>query len=149
MIDFLNDHYIWLKAFHIIAVIFWMAGMLYLPRLFVYHHQAEKGGELEATLQVQERKLLKTIINPAMIAVWTLAVLMLVANTSLFSVGWFHAKLALVIALSGVHGFYAGAQRKFGRGERVRSEKFWRLMNEVPALMVVAIVLLAVVKPWA
>lgn len=148
MIDFLSAHYAWLKGLHIIAVIFWMAGMLYLPRLFVYHHQAEPGGELESALLTQERNLLKIIINPAMIAVWAIAVLMIVINTGLLSQGWLHAKLVLVLSLSGIHGFYAGAQKKFARGERVRSEKFWRIMNEAPALMVIAIVLLAVVKPF-
>lgn len=149
MIDFLAAHYLWLKAFHIIAVIFWMAGMLYLPRLFVYHHKAEAGGELEGSLLIQERNLLKIIVNPSMIAVWTLAGLMLIANPSLFSAGWFHIKLLLVLVLSGIHGFYAGAQKKFARGERPRTERFWRIMNEGPALMVVAIVLLAILKPFA
>ena len=149
MTDFLLDHYAWLKGLHIIAVIFWMAGMLYLPRLFVYHHQAEPGGELARALLIQERNLLKIIINPAMIAVWLIALTMIAVNTSLLGQGWLHAKLVLVLALSGIHGFYAGAQKKFAKGERVRSEKFWRIMNEVPALMVIAIVLLAVVKPFA
>lgn len=149
MTDFLLAHYAWLKALHIIAVIFWMAGMLYLPRLFVYHHQSEPGGELERALLTQERNLLKIIINPAMIVVWLIAIIMLVVNSGLLSQGWMHGKLLLVLILSGIHGFYAGAQKKFARGERVRSEKFWRIMNEVPALMVIAIVLLAVVKPWA
>lgn len=149
MTDFLLTHYAWLKALHIIAVIFWMAGMLYLPRLFVYHHQSEPGGELERALLIQEGNLVKIILNPALIAVWLIAIAMLAANPDLFSAGWFHAKLLLVVALSGIHGFYAASGRKFGKGERVRSEKFWRIMNEVPALMVIAIVLLAVVKPWA
>lgn len=149
MSDFLGSIYLWLKAFHIISVIFWMAGMLYLPRLFVYHHTSEQGGELEKALLIQERNLLKIIINPAMIAVWVLAGLMLWANPSLFTTGWFHIKLVLVLALSGIHGFYASSQKKFAKGERPRSEKFWRLMNEAPALMVIAIVLLAILKPFA
>jgi len=147
--SFLLSHYAWLKAFHIIAVIFWMAGMLYLPRLFVYHHQASEGGELERALLTQERNLLKIIMNPSMITVWVLALAMLAANTALLQAGWFHGKLLLVLALTGIHGFYAGAQRKFATGNRLRSEKFWRIMNEGPALMVVVIVLLAVIKPWA
>lgn len=149
MIDFLSSNYLWLQAFHIIAVIFWMAGLLYLPRLLVYHHQAKPDGELEGALLVQERNLLKIIMNPALIAVWVFAILMIVANPSLFSAGWFHIKLLLVVILSGVHGFYAASQKKFARGERVKSERFWRIINEVPALMVIAIVLLAVVKPFA
>lgn len=151
MIEFLSPGttaYFVLKALHIIAVIFWMAGMLYLPRLFVYHHSAARGGELETALLKQERNLLKIIINPAMIAVWLLAVVMIAVNESLWTAGWLHLKLVLVIALSGIHGFYAGAAKKFAAGQRPRSERFWRLMNEVPALMVIAIVLLAVVKPF-
>lgn len=151
MIEFLSPGttaYFILKALHIIAVIFWMAGMLYLPRLFVYHHGAARGGELEAALLKQERNLLKIIINPAMIAVWLLAVVMIAANASLWTAGWLHLKLVLVIALSGLHGVYAGAAKKFAAGQRPRSERFWRVMNEIPALMVIAIVLLAVVKPF-
>lgn len=151
MIDFLlpgTTAYLVIKSLHIIAVIFWMAGMLYLPRLFVYHHGAVPGGELETALLKQEHNLLKIIVNPAMIVVWVLALLMIAANQSLWSSGWLHVKLVLVLALSAVHGLYAGAAKKFAAGERPRSEKFWRIMNEVPALMVIAIVLLAVTKPF-
>ena len=94
---FLQDWHDWLKAIHIMAVITWMAGLFYLPRLFVYHHQAEAGGELEGALLIQERNLLKIIVNPAMIAVWLLAIVMMVANPALFSQGWFHFKLLLVL----------------------------------------------------
>tara|TARA_R110002072_G_scaffold164975_1_gene318098 strand:- start:1103 stop:1558 length:456 start_codon:yes stop_codon:yes gene_type:complete len=151
VIDFLlpgTTAYLVIKSLHIIAVIFWMAGMLYLPRLFVYHHGAVPGGELETALLKQEHNLLKIIVNPAMIVVWVLALLMIAANQSLWSSGWLHVKLVLVLALSAVHGLYAGAAKKFAAGERPRSEKFWRIMNEVPALMVIAIVLLAVTKPF-
>ena len=146
--EFLSGIYLWIKALHIVSAIFWMAGMLYLPRLFVYHHTAEPGGELEKALLIQERNLLKIIINPAMIAVWVLAGLMLWANPALFTSGWFHVKFLLVFILSGIHGFYAASQKKFAKGERPRTEKFWRLMNEAPALMVIAIVILAIVKPF-
>lgn len=151
MIDFLlpgTYAYLTVKALHIVAVIFWMAGMLYLPRLFVYHHQASAGGELETALLTQERNLLRIILNPALIAVWVLAIVMLVSNSALWSSGWFHVKLLLVVLLSGVHGFYAASAKKFARGERPRSEKFWRIMNEVPAIAVIVIVVLAVVKPF-
>lgn len=150
MIDFLSGQYTWIKAFHIIAVIYWMAGMLYLPRLFVYHHTAEPGGELEAALLKQEANLLRIILNPALIAMWVFAILMIIANASyLFSAGWFHIKLVLVLALSGVHGFYAASARKFAAGERPRSERFWRIINEAPAIAVIAIVLLAILKPFS
>ena len=151
MIEFLlpgTFAYLSVKALHVAAVIFWMAGMLYLPRLFVYHHQAESGGELERALLTQEKNLLSIILNPALVAVWVLAIIMLIANASLWTAGWFHVKLLLVILLSGVHGFYAASAKKFARGERPRSEKFWRLMNEAPAIAAIVIVLLAIVKPF-
>ena len=148
MTAFLSSIYLWIKAFHIMAVIAWMAGMMYLPRLFVYHHQAEKGGEAERFFTLMERRLLRGIINPAMIAVWALGILMLIANRELLSTGWFGVKFALVLALSAVHGFYASARRKFEGGERPRSEKFWRIMNEAPFLMLIVIVLLAILKPF-
>ena len=150
MIDWLASGpvYLTIKALHIAAVIFWMAGMLYLPRLFVYHHQAEAGGELEGALQTQERNLLKIIMNPALIAVWLLAITMIVANPALFSAGWFHAKLLLVLILSGLHGFYAASAKKFLNGDRPRSEKFWRMINEVPAIGAIIIVVFAVTKPF-
>ena len=140
--------YLTVQAAHIASVIFWMAGMLYLPRLFVYHHKAEQGGELETTLKVQESNLMKIIMNPAMIAAWVFAIVMIAANASLWTSGWFHAKLLLVLILSGLHGFYAGALKKFGRDERPYSEKFWRIMNEGPAILALIIVFLAVVKPF-
>ncbi|MFC4726005.1 protoporphyrinogen oxidase HemJ [Glycocaulis abyssi] len=147
--DFLLPFYDVFKALHIVSVIFWMAGMLYLPRLFVYHHTAIAGGELETALLTQEKNLNRIIMGPALIAVWVFAILMIAANPALFSQGWFHAKLALVIALSGVHGFYAASAKRFAKGERPRSEKFWRIMNEVPAIAAIAIVLLAILKPFA
>lgn len=147
--DALQPAYEVFKALHIVAVIFWMAGMLYLPRLFVYHHGATPGGELETALLKQEKNLNRIIMGPALIAVWLFAGLMIAINPALFSQGWFHAKLVLVIALSGVHGFYAASVKRFARGERPRTERFWRIMNEVPAIAAILIVILAVVKPFA
>lgn len=148
MTAFLSSIYLWIKAVHLIAVIAWMAGMMYLPRLFVYHHQSEKGGEAERYFIAMERRLLKGIINPSMIAVWVLGILMLVAVPQTLSSGWFHVKFTLVIAISGVHGFYASAQRKFAAGERPRTERFWRIMNEVPFVMLIVVVFLVIVKPF-
>ena len=148
MTAFLGSIYLWIKAVHLIAVIAWMAGMMYLPRLFVYHHQAEKGGEAERYFTAMERRLLKGIINPSMIAVWILGILMLVAVPQTLSTGWFHVKFALVIGISGVHGFYASAQRKFAAGERPRTERFWRIMNEVPFVILIVVVFLVIVKPF-
>ena len=148
MAEFLQSYYLWIKSLHLIAVIAWMAGMMYLPRLFVYHHQAEKGGEAERFFVMMERRLLKGIINPSMIAVWVLGILMLVANRALLTEGWFHVKFALVLGISGIHGFYAASRRKFEAGERPRSEKFWRMMNEAPFLALVVIVVMVIVRPF-
>ncbi|KAA5803824.1 CopD family protein [Alkalicaulis satelles] len=151
MLDFLapgGGAYEVIKGLHIAAVIFWMAGMLYLPRLFVYHHTAARGGELETALLKQQHNLLKIIMNPALVAVWLLAIIMLAANPALLSQGWMHAKLVLVLALSGVHGFYAASARKFANAQRPRTEKFWRIMNEVPAIGALIIAVIAVWKPF-
>ncbi len=148
MRDFLLSIYPWIKALHIAAVIAWMAGMMYLPRLFVYHHQAEKGGEAERFFVQMERRLLKGIINPSMIAVWVLAALMLFANSALLSSGWFHVKFVMVLGISAIHGWYARARRAFERGERPGSEKLWRIVNEIPFALMLAAVFLAVLKPF-
>lgn len=149
MIELAVTHYAWIKALHVISVIFWMAGMLYLPRLFVYHMDAAPGGELETALLKQERRLLKIIVNPAMVAAWTFAIVMLIANSALLKLGWVHVKLVLVVALSGLHGYYARAVRLFAAGGRPGTARQWRILNEAPALGVVAIVILAIVKPLA
>lgn len=148
MSAFLGSIYLWLKAAHLIMVIGWMAGMMYLPRLFVYQHQSEKGGEAERMFIQMQRRLLKGIINPAMVLVWVLGILMLIANPAILSSGWFHVKLALVIAISALHGFYAASRRKFEKGERPRTEKFWRIMNEVPFIALIVIVIMVIVKPF-
>jgi putative membrane protein len=139
--------YLWLKAFHIIAVIAWMAGMLYLPRLFVYHADAEVGSEQSETFKVMERRLLKAIINPSMIAVWVLG-LYLAWSGGWFVAGWLHAKIALVIVMSAIHGYYAGAVRAFAEDRNKKSARHWRMMNEVPTLLLIGIVILVVVKPF-
>lgn len=148
MQDFLLSGYLWLKALHIISVIAWMAAMMYLPRLFIYHHQAEAGGEAAGYFVMMERRLLKGIMTPAMIAAWLFAILMIIANPGLFSAGWFHLKLACALGLSGIHGFYAKAQRGFEAGQTPRTEKFWRYMNEAPFILLIIIVLMAVAKPF-
>ncbi|WP_375201802.1 protoporphyrinogen oxidase HemJ [Hyphococcus sp.] len=148
MAEFLSGVYLWIKSFHLIMVIAWMAGMMYLPRLFVYQHQSEKGGEAERYFIQMQRRLLKGIINPSMIFVWILGILMLIANPSILSEGWFHVKLALVVIISAIHGFYASSRRKFEKGERPRTEKFWRIMNEAPFLALIVIVIMVIVKPF-
>ena len=139
--------YPWIKALHVIAVISWMAGMLYLPRLFVYHCEAEGGSKQSETFKLMERRLLKAIINPAMIVTW-LAGLFLAWSGHWFSSSWLHAKLALVIILSGVHGFFSRWVKDFAADRNTRSQKFYRVINEVPTVLMIFIVILVVVKPF-
>ena len=139
--------YEWVKALHIIAVIAWMAGMLYLPRLFVYHCEAGIGSRQSETFKVMERRLLKVIINPAMIVTW-LAGLYLAWAGHWFSAGWLHAKLVLVLVLSGVHGFFSRWVKDFAAERNRRSQKFYRIINEVPTILMILIVILVVVKPF-
>jgi putative membrane protein len=139
--------YLWIKAAHVIAVISWMAGMLYLPRLFIYHCDAPPGSAQSETFKVMERRLLTVIINPAMVLTWVLG-LWLAWQGGLFTAGWLHAKLALVIALSGVHGFFSAAVRKFAADANAISQRTWRIWNEVPAVLMIGIVILVIVKPF-
>jgi putative membrane protein len=139
--------YEWLKAFHVIAVIAWMAGMLYLPRLFVYHCEAEPGSKQSETFKVMERRLLKAIINPAMIATWLLG-LWLAWRGGWFAAAWLHGKLALVLGLSAAHGFFAKWVKDFAADRNRHSQKFYRIINEVPTVLMILIVILAVVKPF-
>ncbi len=139
--------YFWLKAGHIVFVIFWMAGLFMLPRYFVYHQEAEPGSAEEARWIDRERKLLRIILAPSIAVVWALG-LLLAWHIGAFSQGWFHAKLLLVLALSGYHGFLASYAKKLARGERTLSGKALRMLNEVPGVAVAMIVILAVVKPF-
>jgi putative membrane protein len=139
--------YLWIKAAHVIAVISWMAGMLYLPRLFIYHCDAPPGSQQSETFKVMERRLLTVIINPAMVLTWVLG-LWLAWKGGFFSAGWLHAKLALVLALSGVHGYFSGAVRRFGQDRNAVTARAWRLWNEVPTVLMIGIVILVIVKPF-
>jgi putative membrane protein len=139
--------YEWIEALHVIAVIAWMAGMLYLPRLFVYHCDAEIGSKQSETFKTMERRLLKAIINPAMAVTW-LAGLYLAFAGHWFSAGWLHGKLLLVIAMSGLHGFLARCVKDFAADKNLRSQKFYRIINEVPTVLMIGIVILVVVKPF-
>src|SRR6201999_3466533 len=122
--------YEWIKALHVIAVISWMAGMLYLPRLFVYHCEAEPGSKQSETFKVMERRLLRAIINPAMIVTW-LAGLYLAWSGEWFSAGWLHGKLLLVVILSGVHGFFARCDKDFAGDRNATSQKAYRITSDV------------------
>jgi putative membrane protein len=139
--------YVWLKAFHVIAIIAWMAGMLYLPRLFVYHCEAEPRSKQSETFKVMERRLLHAIITPAMVVSWALGLWLAWAG-GLYAAGWLHAKVLLVLALSALHGFFVRCVREFARDRNRFSQKFYRIINEVPAVLMVGIVILAVVKPF-
>ncbi|HEU4659596.1 MAG TPA: protoporphyrinogen oxidase HemJ [Pseudolabrys sp.] len=142
--------YLYIKAFHIISVIAWMAGMLYLPRLFVYHCEAEPGSKQSETFKVMEYRLLKAIINPAMIATWVfgLTMIWLMGWDAFRTAGWLHAKLVLVLVMSGVHGFFARLVKQFAADKNRHSQKFYRIVNEIPTVLLIAIVILATVKPF-
>jgi putative membrane protein len=139
--------YLWLKAFHVIAVIAWMAGMLYLPRLFVYHSETLKGSIQSETFKIMERRLLKAIINPAMIVTWVLG-LYLVWDGGWYTSGWMHAKFALVLIMSGLHGVYVSRLKDFAADKNTRPAKYYRILNEVPTLLMIGIVILVIVKPF-
>lgn len=148
----MEDYYIWFKALHLLAVIAWMAGMLYLPRLYVYHAEAEPGSDKSETFKVMERRLLRGIMNPAMIATWVFGLLMLyVGFTNEFLTmadGWLHVKLLLVIALSGMHGMFSAWRKDFAVDRNRRSANFYRIMNEIPTVALIVIVIMAIVKPF-
>ena len=139
--------YEWIKAFHVVAVISWMAGMLYLPRLMVYHAEAQTGSIQSETFKIMERRLLKAIINPAMILTWVLG-LYLAWYAFGFKGGWLHAKLLLVILLSGIHGVLVKHVRAFAEDRNEKSPRYFRIINEVPAVLMLGIVILVIVKPF-
>jgi putative membrane protein len=141
------DLYLWLKALHVISVIAWMAGMLYLPRLYVYHCKAKAGSEMSETFKVMERRLLRAIINPAMIASWIFG-LSLAWMGGWWDAGWFHGKLALLLGMQLIHAGYARWRRAFANDANAHDEKFFRIMNEVPTLLMIGIVILVIVKPF-
>ena len=146
--DTLANYIPWILAFHIIAVIAWMSGMLYLPRLFVYHTEAKPGSEGSERFKVMERKLIRAIINPAMIAVWILGPL-LAWLTGAYLDTWLQIKFVLVIGLSGLHGFFVKCWRDFEADRNTRSQRFYRMINEVPAVLMIFIVILVAVKPFS
>lgn len=148
MSEFLAIHYEWLRALHIISVIAWMAGLLYLPRLFVYHAESAHGSPQSETFKIMERRLLKIIMNPASISVWLFGGLMLYAAPGMLSEGWMHVKLTCVILMTGLHHVYARWVKIFAADKNTRPAKFYRIMNEVPAALMVIIVIMAVVQPF-
>ncbi|MEX0591155.1 MAG: protoporphyrinogen oxidase HemJ [Xanthobacteraceae bacterium] len=139
--------YLWIKALHVIAVIAWMAALLYLPRLFVYHCEAETGSKQSETFKVMERRLLRFIATPAMLVAWASG-LWLGYESGLFSAGWLHAKLLGVVGLSAVHGINAKWVKDFAADRNQRSARSYRIANEVPTILMVVIVILVIVKPF-
>lgn len=141
---------LWIKALHVISIIAWMAGLLYLPRLFVYHCAAEPGSDQSETFKVMERRLMKAIMTPAMIASWVFGLVLI----GVYGVGWndgtywLYAKLAVVLAMTANHGVMMRWLKDFAADRNTRSARYFRFMNEVPTLMMIAIVVLVVVKPF-
>jgi len=151
MAGFLGAAYLWVKAAHVVFVIFWMAGLFMLPRYLVYHQEAPAGSEEEARWVEREHKIRSIILTPAMVIVWALG-LALAANLGLFDggagLGWLHTKIALVVLLTGYHGWIVSYSKRLARGERRLTGKQLRLLNEVPALMAALIVILVIVQPF-
>jgi len=139
--------YLWLKALHVVAVIAWMAGLLYLPRLFVYHATATPGSEQSETFKTMERRLLRFIMTPAMIATWLFGLGLMFTGGWLMA-GWLHVKLLMVVLMTLMHGLMSHWQADFQRDRNRRTQKFFRIANEIPTLLMIAIVILAVVKPF-
>lgn len=147
MEGFLGDAYLWVKAAHIIFVIFWMAGMFMLPRYFAYHSQCEVGSAEDAKWIERETRLMNTILNPAMTITWILGLSLLV-NLGLGAGGWLHAKILLVLALSGLHGVFSKWRKNFAAGNRTKPESFYRKINELPAVFIIIIVIMVIVRPF-
>ena len=139
--------YLWIKSLHVISIIAWMAGLLYLPRLFVYHCAAETGSVQSETFKVMERRLLRAIMTPAMILAWITG-LTLAWQAGFFANGWFHLKLTLVLVLSASHGYMARCVRTFAADANQRGHRFYRILNEVPTLLMLVIVVAVIVKPF-
>lgn len=147
--DWLLPYYAWIKALHVMAVIAWMAGLFYLPRLFVYHaERATLGSELDLTFRIMEKKLLRVIMNPAMITAWICGVLLFAMGGLDMGAVWGWAKLAAVIAMTGAHGWMAARRKDFAKGLNSRSGRTYRLANEVPTLLMIVAVVAVVVKPF-
>jgi len=140
--------YLYVKALHIIAAVSWMAGLLYLPRLFVYHADTDIGSVRAETFKVMERRLLKAIMNPAMIATFGFGIWMLVLYPTLLSEGWMHVKIVCVLAMAGCHGVFGRIRRQLENDQTPYSSKAYRIWNEVPTVLLIVIVIMAVVEPF-
>ena len=149
MLDFLSEWYLWIKSLHIAAVIAWMAGMMYLPRLFVYHCDAPAGSAQSETFKIMERKLLRGIINPAMFVTFLLGGLLLVTPGVIdWSDGWIWVKLGGVLALGAIHGAFSRWRKEFAADQNTRPAKFYRLVNEIPFVFLLVIIVMVIVRPF-
>ncbi|MBL8697498.1 MAG: protoporphyrinogen oxidase HemJ [Alphaproteobacteria bacterium] len=146
MSAFILDHYAWIKALHVISVIAWMAGLLYLPRLFVYHCDAPPGSPQSETFKIMERRLLRAIMNPAMFAVWIFGTAMLWVQD--WSQAWLHAKVVLISAMTVVHHVFALWRKDFAADRNTRPARTYRIANEIPTVLMIAIVIVVIVKPF-
>lgn len=144
----MEDYYDWFKALHVISVIAWMCGMLYLPRLFIYHCDAETGSVQSETFKVMERRLMRGIINPAMISSFLFGILMLWVVPEYLSEGWLHVKFTALFLMTGFHGFLSRWRRAFAEDRNTHSTKFFRWWNEFPTVLMIIIVIMVIVKPW-
>lgn len=148
-LEFLAPLYLWIKAFHVISMVAWMAGMFYLPRLFVYHCDTHPGSVESERFKVMEYRLMKQIINPAMMATWTFGILLVLTPGVIdWSWGWWHVKLAAVLLMAGFHGALSRWRKDFLHDRNRRPQKFYRIANEVPTLLLVIIVIMVIVRPW-
>ncbi|XVN42419.1 MAG: protoporphyrinogen oxidase HemJ [Candidatus Rickettsia vulgarisii] len=142
------NYYLWFKAFHVISVIFWMAGLLYLPRLYVYHTRVAIGSETDKTFQMMESRLLRLIMNPAMIITYILGIIISCMYGMAALGGWFHIKMTAVLGLTIFHGLLARWRKNFVSGTNIHSEKFYRVINEIPAILIIIAVIMMIVKPF-
>ena len=147
MLDLSGETYLWMKALHVIAVIAWMAGLLYLPRLFIYHCETEAGSEASERFKVMERRLLRAIMNPAMIASLLFGIVLLLEIDTWLE-PWLHVKLTAIMLLIGMHMMMARWRRDFAEDRNTRSQRFYRFMNEVPTVLMIVIVIFVIVKPF-
>lgn len=148
LIDLSGSALLWIKALHVISVIAWMAGMLYLPRLFVYHVDAAPGSQQSETFKIMERRLMRGIVNPAMIATVLFGGLMLAAQPELMKAGWMHGKLTLLLGMFALHGMASRWRKDFAADANRHTAKFFRVMNEIPAVLMFGIVILVIVRPF-
>ena len=147
-VEFFQEYYYWILSLHIISFISWMAGMFYLPRLFVYHTRLEIGSNASEMFKEMERKLLRIIINPAMIATWIFGLALSFGQDSWNAGGWFYIKFAAVIVMSGFHGYLSKWRRAFFHDQNEHDEKFFRMVNEVPTILMMIIVFMVILKPF-